>query len=99
MNIADIGSVIRDARKKAGLNQAEVATRLGISRPTLSLLENGMISDLGVRKILAIADRLGLELTIQPRTRAPILPEVFEQLDQERKKAEQDTDSYLQQRG
>jgi hypothetical protein len=37
---------------------------VGLSRVTLNLLENGLVRELGIRKILALLERLGLDLAI-----------------------------------
>ncbi len=58
--------MIRDARMAAGVSQAELATRAGTSRPTLSAYEHGRTSptlDTAVR----ILHAAGAELTFQPR--------------------------------
>ncbi|PIE00055.1 MAG: transcriptional regulator [Thiothrix nivea] len=65
----ELGAVIRDSRKEKQLTQSELSERLGMSRATLSALENGTISELGIRKVLAICSVLGLELVIQPQVR------------------------------
>ena len=62
MYLLRLGHSIRVAREACGLSQAELSERAGVSRPTISLLENGLVSDLGVRKVAAIADVLGLTL-------------------------------------
>ena len=70
MNIMDMeeyGRTIREYRKKHGLSQQDLASALRLSRTTISLMETGAISDLGVRKLLRICDRLGLSLQIVPR--------------------------------
>ncbi|MHB1039657.1 MAG: helix-turn-helix domain-containing protein, partial [Desulfobacteria bacterium] len=54
------------------------AAELGISRTTLSLLESGMIPELGVRKVIRILDRLGLELMTRPAGAPPTLEEIRE---------------------
>ena len=73
MRIQELGHEIRRARLARGMTQAELAVAVGISRPTLNLLEGGLVRDLGVRKVLAVLDRLGLELAWQPggRSRRP----------------------------
>jgi len=71
-----IGSRVREARKGLGLTQADLAGELGISRTTLSLLESGMIQELGIRKVIRILDRLGLELTTRPAGAPPTLEEI-----------------------
>ena len=62
MYLLRLGHSIRVAREACGLSQAELSSQAGVSRPTISLLENGLVSDLGVRKVAAIADVLGLAL-------------------------------------
>ncbi len=71
-----IGSRIRGARKELGLTQAALAAEVGISRTTLSLLEGGVIQELGIRKVIRILDRLGLELTTRPAGAPPTLEEI-----------------------
>lgn len=65
MRVQELGHEIRRARLARGMTQAELASVAGISRPTLNLLESGLIRDLGVRKVLGVLDRLGLELSWQ----------------------------------
>ena len=38
-----------------------------MSRTTLNQLENGVVSDLGIRKVLALTNHLGLEINVTPR--------------------------------
>lgn len=94
MNFTDTGLTIRHARKQAGLTQAELARRLGMSRATISQLENGVIGDLGMRKLAQICDRLGLEIVIRPR-RPLTLHEAYARNREERHAAFRDTDSIL----
>ena len=74
-----IGNQVREARKGQGLTQAALAAETGISRTTLSLLEGGMIPDLGIRKVIRILDRLGFELTTRPAGAPPTLEEIREE--------------------
>lgn len=74
MTIVELGQAIRHARKQARLTQTELTERLGISRATLSALENGTINEVGIRKVMAICSVLGLEITAQPlQVRRPTL--------------------------
>lgn len=66
MNILEVGQAIRAARKQNKMTQTELTERLGISRATLSALENGTINEVGIRKVMAICSVLGLEITAQP---------------------------------
>ncbi len=74
-----IGNQVREARKGQGLTQADLAAEAGISRTTLSLLESGTVQELGIRKVIRILDRLGLELTTRPAGAPPTLEEIREE--------------------
>ncbi|MCR4256856.1 MAG: helix-turn-helix domain-containing protein [Candidatus Uhrbacteria bacterium] len=74
-----IGNQVREARKGQGLTQAALAAEAGISRTTLSLLESGMVQELGIRKVIRILGRLGLELTTRPAGAPPTLEEIREE--------------------
>lgn len=78
-SLADIGTAIAGARKRAGLSQAELARPLGMSRATISGIENGTIHEIGVRKVLALCAALGLELSANPRRTRPTLQELKEE--------------------
>ena len=55
-----LGSAIRDARERAGLTQEELGRRIGVSRPTISLLENAVTRHPRMDHILAIEHVLEL---------------------------------------
>jgi phage N-6-adenine-methyltransferase len=55
--LSSLGSDLRDARRAAGLTQADVASRVGISLPTLRQAERGQGA---LRMFLALADVLGM---------------------------------------
>ena len=78
-DLKKIGNQVRDARKAQGLTQSALAAELGISRTTLSLLESGLVQDLGIRKVIRILDRLGLELATRPAGAPPTLEEIREE--------------------
>jgi transcriptional regulator with XRE-family HTH domain len=73
MRIQELSGAIRKARLARGITQAQLAAEVGLSRKTVNLLETGLVGDLGVRKVLAVLDKLGIELAIeaekQPRRR------------------------------
>ena len=58
-----LGSAVRQARRDAGLTQAELAAQAGVSRPWLSQLENGKRS-VEVGKVLAVLAALDLYMDI-----------------------------------
>ena len=96
MDFTEAGILIRQARGKAGLTQAALASRLHMSRATISKIENGTIEELGIRKLAHLCDRLGLEISVRPR-RALTLHEAYEKNRQERREAFRETDAALAQ--
>jgi transcriptional regulator with XRE-family HTH domain len=74
-----LGAAIRDARKQAGLTQADLAERLQTSPPYVSSFENGK-TNMTIGQLGAIADALGAELNIELVVRdfgpEPTIPEL-----------------------
>lgn len=66
MEMHNLGASIRAARKQRNLTQTDLSDMLGMSRATLSGIENGTVTEVGIRKVMALCSLLGLELTIQP---------------------------------
>ena len=85
MNLTEAGVRIREARKKAKLTQGQLAQRLGMGRSTISLIENGLIPEIGLRKYAALCDRLGLTIAVMPLPKLPTWEATLEQtrLEQE----------------
>ena len=65
----DAGVALRDARRSAGLSQAELAERVGTSQATVSAYENGtkQPSVATLSRLLAAA---GARLTVAPAAQA-----------------------------
>lgn len=95
MNFSEAGILIREARRKAGVTQDALAKRLRMSRSTISQVENGVISELGVRKLAQICERLGLEVIVRPRNPRLTLHEAYARNRQERQNAFKETDATL----
>lgn len=79
MNLAEMGLLIRETRKAAKRPQAELAHSLGMSRTTISAIENGTIGEIGIRKVIALCAALGLELNVQPKRPRPTIHELLEE--------------------
>jgi HTH-type transcriptional regulator / antitoxin HipB len=77
MDLDEIGLLICQARKRQKLSQASLGQQLGMSRATISGIENGTVPEIGIRKVLAICAALGLELLAQERTRRPTLQQLM----------------------
>ena len=74
--LADIGPQLKQARKKAGLSQAQLAHPLGMSRATISAIEGGRCEEIGFAKLAALLERVGLEITVAPRKGRPTIDEL-----------------------
>jgi transcriptional regulator with XRE-family HTH domain len=74
-----MGQKLRQARKARHLSQADLAASLGMSRATVSAIENGTIGEIGVRKLMALGTALGLELLLDSRHERPTLQQLREE--------------------
>lgn len=72
----ELGILIKSLRKSASLSQAQLAARHGMSRATISGIENNTIPEVGIRKVAAILEGLGYELTASPRRSRRTLDEL-----------------------
>jgi len=76
MDLVEIGLAFKAARREGRLTQAAVAQTLGMSRATLSALESGRCDEIGVRKLTALLESVGLEFFVAPRRTRPTLDEL-----------------------
>jgi transcriptional regulator with XRE-family HTH domain len=76
MDMQEIGTAIREARKQRDLTQEEVGLSLGMSRATISGIESGRVAEIGIRKVMALCAVLGLELSVGARRPYPTLQEL-----------------------
>jgi HTH-type transcriptional regulator / antitoxin HipB len=79
MTLHEIGTLIRAARKEQRRSQADLARALGMSRATISALENGTVVEVGVRKVMALCGELGLSLSVGRQSSRPTLQELREE--------------------
>ena len=80
MNLPEIGKRIREARTATGRSQEDIARPLGMSRATVSGIENGTVNEIGVRKLMALCAALGLELNVVAQVR-PTLRDLRNEAD------------------
>jgi transcriptional regulator with XRE-family HTH domain len=66
MDLPGVGREVAAARKASGLSQTALGRAAGLSRPTISALERGVIPDLGVQKLIRLLEVLDLELLVRP---------------------------------
>jgi transcriptional regulator with XRE-family HTH domain len=63
-------SLIREARERAGLTQAELAARSGVAQSTISAYESGR-RDPGLKVLSKLLDAAGFRLRIRRRLPTP----------------------------
>lgn len=75
---AQLGSIVRRARKKKGLTQTELGTRAGCRQETISLIEGGNPAT-RINTLLGVLASLELEIRIAPRSKgaAADIEEIF----------------------
>lgn len=66
MNLLELGESIRSLRKEKNLTQKELALKSGLSRATLSKLENGYLGNVSIATLNNILSMLGYEIDIKP---------------------------------
>ncbi len=83
MHFDEIGKIMAAARKAQKITQQALAAQLGMSRATISAIENGSIPEIGIRKVMAICTALGLALSVQERRRRPTLQQLLAEQENE----------------
>lgn len=76
MDMFEIGEMLRAQRKTQATSQTALGDALGMSRTTISRIENGTIPEIGIRKVMALCESLGLELLVQPKQARPTLQQL-----------------------
>ena len=64
MLLSEIGTKIKSLRKERGLSQQSLADSVGISRNTLSKLENGYLANISAVTVEKVLNLLGYELSL-----------------------------------
>ncbi len=73
MNMIELGVAIKEIRLQKNIKQADLCAETGVSRATLSRLENGRLAELGIRKMMVLCDHLGMALHLQAAQPRPTL--------------------------
>ena len=77
MEFDKLGLEVAKIRREQKISQQQLANDLGISRATISSFENGRGIDIGIKKVLAIVDYIGLEITLRDKSPFPTLEELM----------------------
>ena len=81
MDMQQFGFAIKERRKAMKLSQLALSSANGMSRATISALENGKLPELGLRKAMAICATLGLEIFVKDASARPTLRDLIAEND------------------
>lgn len=81
MDLVELGQAFREARLQSRQPQKEVSAKTGVSITTISQFENGMLTDLGTVRLLALLAQVGLELSARLQTERRTLDDVAQELN------------------
>jgi len=81
MILEELGFEIKKLRKSKQWSQDDLEKYSGITKRTISKIENGFIDEVGIKKVDTILDLLGYELSIRQKGR----PKTLEELQDERR--------------
>ena len=76
MNLSELGKEIQILRKNKKWSQDNLEKYSGITKRTISKIENGFIDEVGIKKVEMILDLLGQEFALRPKGRPKTLEEL-----------------------
>lgn len=81
MTLQELGFQIKTLRKENKWSQDDMEKYSGITKRTISKIENGFIDEVGIKKVETLLDLLSVEFTLRPKGR----PKTLEELQDERR--------------
>jgi len=80
MDLSELGNEIKKLRQQKKWSQDTLEQYSGITKRTISKIENGFIEEVGIKKVSTILDLLDMEFLLRPKGR----PRTLEELQDER---------------
>lgn len=80
MKLDELGKEIKFLRKEKNWSQDDLEKYSGITKRTISKIENGFIDEVGIKKVEMILDLLDVEFSLRPKGR----PKTLEELQNEK---------------
>lgn len=71
---SQLAVAVRDARIARGLTQAELAQRVGVSRPWISRFESGHVENAGFERIMKLFEVLDMRMEVSYETNKSAIP-------------------------
>jgi transcriptional regulator with XRE-family HTH domain len=81
MDLVELGQSFRAARLHSRQTQKEISARTGVSVTTISQFENGLLTDLGTVRLVALLEQVGFELSARPGLQRRTLDDVAQELN------------------
>lgn len=76
MTLYELGNEIKTLRKEKKWSQDDLEQYSGITKRTISKIENGFMDEVGIKKVENILDLLGYEFALRPKGRPKTLEEL-----------------------
>lgn len=76
MNLQNIGLEIKKLRHEKKWSQDTLEKYSGITKRTISKIENGFVEEVGIKKVATLLDLLGVEFALRPKGRPKTLEEL-----------------------
>jgi len=81
MTLKEFGTEMKISRKVKKWSQDDLENYSGITKRTISKIENGFLDEVGIKKVESILNLLGYEFSLRQKGR----PKTLEELQNERK--------------
>jgi transcriptional regulator with XRE-family HTH domain len=81
LTLLELGQEIKKLRQDKKWSQDTLEQYSGITKRTISKVENGFVDEVGIKKVATLLELLGMELSIRPKGR----PKTLDELQEERK--------------
>jgi len=76
LDLENLGLELKKLRREKKWSQDTLEKYSGITKRTISKIENGFIEEVGIKKVAVLLDLLGVELSLRPKGRPKTLEEL-----------------------
>jgi len=76
LNLEDLGYELKKLRHEKKWSQDTLEKYSGITKRTISKIENGFVEEVGIKKVAMLLDLLGVEFSLRPKGRPKTLEEL-----------------------
>ena len=76
MDLQNLGQELKKLRHEKKWSQDTLEKYSGITKRTISKIENGFMEEVGIKKVATLLDLLGVEFSLRPKGRPKTLEEL-----------------------